>query len=302
MSAPAGAPGWRVWVAAARPRTLPAAIAPVAVGTAAAADAGGLGALVAWRAGAALVVALALQVAVNFANDAFDADRGVDTAERVGPPRAVAAGWVSAAAMKRATAAALAVAGLAGLALAAATTWWLVAVGLACALAALGYSGGPAPYASVGLGEAFVFVFFGLVATVGSQYVQDGQLGWAAVAAAEPMGFLASAILVANNLRDIPTDAEAGKRTLAVRIGEEATRRLYQVLILASFLTVPLIALAVVDPWPLLALAAAPLAVPPVRSVRTADLGPELITALEGTGRMQLGFGVLLAVGLAVST
>ncbi len=285
-----------VWIEAARPKTLPAGIAPVLVGTAAADR------FIAWRFAAAVVVALGVQVGVNYANDLFDAAKGVDTEERLGPRRVVAAGLVSPDRMRIAMLLAFAVSATAGLALALAVGWELLVIGALAFLAALGYSGGPRPYASAGLGELSVFVFFGLVATVGSQYVQDGQLGWAAVAAAEPMGFIASAILVANNLRDIPTDEEAGKRTLAVRIGEEATRRVYQLLILASFLTVPLIALAVVSPWPLVALAAAPLAVPPVRSVRTADLGPELITALEGTGRLQLGFGVLLAVGLAVST
>lgn len=285
-----------VWIEAARPKTLAAGVAPVLVGTAAADR------FIVWRFAAAMVVALSVQVGVNFANDLFDAAKGVDTEQRLGPRRVVAAGLVSPARMRLAMIVTFAVAAVAGLSLAVAVGWELLLIGALAFLAALGYSGGPRPYASAGLGELSVFVFFGLVATVGSQYVQDGELGWAAVAAAEPMGFLASAILVANNLRDIPTDEDAGKRTLAVRIGADATRRLYQLLVLVSFLTVPLIALAVMSPWPLLALVAAPLAVPPVRAVRTARLGPELITALSGTARLQLAFAVLLAAGLVVAT
>lgn len=285
-----------VWIEAARPKTLAAGVAPVLVGTAAADR------FVVWRFVAAMVVALSVQVGVNFANDLFDAAKGVDTEQRLGPRRVVSAGLVSPARMRLAMIVAFAVAAVAGLSLAVTVGWELLLVGALAFLAALGYSGGPRPYASAGLGELSVFVFFGLVATVGSQYVQDGELGWAAVAAAQPMGFLASAILVANNLRDIPTDEEAGKRTLAVRIGADATRRLYQLLVLVSLLTVPLIALAVTSPWPLLALVAAPLAVPPVRAVRAAPLGPELITALSGTARLQLAFAVLLAAGLVAAT
>lgn len=285
----AGADGWRVWVAAARPRTLPAALAPVAVGTAAAGDA-----VVAWRAGAALVVALALQVAVNFANDAFDADRGVDTAERIGPTRAVAAGLASAAAMKRATAAALGVAAVAGLALAAATTWWLVAVGAACGLAALGYSGGPRPYASAGLGEVFVFVFFGLVATVGSAFVHLGTVTVEAVVAAVPVGLVAVALLVVNNLRDRPTDAAAGKVTLAVRLGDGATRRLFAALVAGAVV----IAAAAPPLWPPLALAAAPLAWPALRPVWSGARGRELIGVLGAVARLQLALAALVAAAL----
>lgn len=296
MSAAPAARAWRVWVAAARPRTLPAAVAPVVVGTAAAADAAGVAGLVWWRAGAALVVALALQVAVNFANDAFDAERGVDTAERVGPTRAVAAGFVSAAAMKRATAAALAVAGVAGLALAAATTWWLLAVGLACALAALGYSGGPRPYASAGLGEVFVFVFFGLVATVGSAFVHLEAVTAAAVVAAVPVGLVAVALLVANNLRDVGTDVEAGKRTLAVRLGEAGTRRLFAALVVGA------LAVAAGAPplWPPVALLAVPLAWPAVRPVAAGAAGEALIGVLAATARLHLALAVALAAALVV--
>jgi len=283
--------GWRVWVEAARPRTLPAALAPVLVGTAAAARAGEV---VPWRAVAALVVALALQVAVNFANDAFDGERGVDTAERVGPPRAVAAGWVTPRAMKAATGAALAVAAVAGLALAAATTWWLVAIGAAAVLATLGYSGGPKPYASVGLGEVFVFVFFGLVATVGSAFVHLEAITAAAVVAAVPMGLLAVAILVANNLRDLPTDAPVGKRTLAVRLGDAGTRRLLVALVLLALV----VAVAYPAFWPPLAALAVPLGLPVLRPIRAGATGWALIPVLAATGRLQLALAVAVAAAL----
>jgi 1,4-dihydroxy-2-naphthoate octaprenyltransferase len=283
-----------VWVEAARPRTLPAAVAPVLVGTAAA------GTLVAWRLLAALVVSLAVQVGVNYANDYFDGVRGVDTPARTGPRRAVAAGLVPAAAMRAAMVAAFALAAGAGLALAAATTWWLLAVGAACFLAAVGYSGGPRPYASAGLGELFVFVFFGLVATVGSAYVQAERVPPAAVAAAVPVGLLIVALLVANNLRDIPTDAAAGKQTLAVRLGDRRTRRLYQALLLGPVYFVPLIAVLDRSLWPLLGLVAMPLALPPLRVVNAGAAGRDLVPALAGTGRLVLVFGALLALGLAL--
>jgi 1,4-dihydroxy-2-naphthoate octaprenyltransferase len=287
--------GLDVWVEAARPRTLSAAIAPVLVGTAAAER------FVAWRFLAALVVALAVQVAVNYANDYFDGVRGVDTAARAGPRRAVAAGIVSPAQMRRATFAALGVAAIAGLALAAATSWWLVAVGLACFAAAIGYSGGPRPYASAGLGELFVFVFFGLVATVGSAYVQDERIVSPAVIAAIPVGLLAVAILVANNLRDIPTDREAGKRTLAVRLGERRTRLLFAVLIINAIISGAALVAATGSLWPALFVLAVPMAAPPLRAVLSGARGSDLIPALAGTARLQLSFGVLLALGLALA-
>lgn len=283
-----------VWVEAARPRTLPASVAPVAVGTAAADR------FIAWRFAAALVVALALQVGVNYANDYFDGVRGIDTHARVGPRRVVAAGLVAPAAMRAAMLAAFLVAGLAGLALAAAAGWELLAVGAAALLAAAGYSGGPRPYASAGLGEAAVFVFFGLVATAGSQYVHDERLAAVAVAAALPMGLLITAILVANNLRDIATDRVAGKVTLAVRLGDARTRRLYVALVVAAFALTGLVAAVAASPWPLLALAAVPVAVPVTRTVRTAREPRRLIDALLGTARLLLLYALLLVVGLAV--
>jgi 1,4-dihydroxy-2-naphthoate octaprenyltransferase len=285
----------RVWVQAARPRTLPAAIAPVLVGTAAAQTS------VWWRFAAALLVALAVQVAVNFANDYFDGVRGVDTAQRVGPRRAVASGDVTPATMKRAIVVALLIAAAGGAALAAAAGWELLAVGALCFVAALGYSGGPRPYASAGLGEVFVFCFFGLVATVGSAYVQDERIVAAAVVAAVPIGLLASAILMVNNLRDIATDAAAGKRTLAVRLGADRSRRAYWAMLAGAFLFVGLVARVVDSPSPLLAIASLPLVLPLRRHVAGAASPADLIAALGGTGRLELVFAVLLAVGLVLA-
>ncbi|MDQ3982742.1 MAG: 1,4-dihydroxy-2-naphthoate polyprenyltransferase, partial [Actinomycetota bacterium] len=222
----------RLWVEAARPRTLPAAVVPVLVGTSAA------GHLIVWRFAAALLVSLALQVAVNYANDYFDGVRGVDTPERAGPRRAVASGLVRPSQMKAAVGLALAVAAAAGIALTIAVGPELLLVGALSIGAALAYSGGPRPYASAGLGEVFVFVFFGLVATVGSAYVQVETIPRLTVLASVPVGLLATAILVVNNLRDIPTDAAAGKKTLAVRLGPRGTRRLYAALLAGAAIAV----------------------------------------------------------------
>jgi 1,4-dihydroxy-2-naphthoate polyprenyltransferase len=288
-----------VWVEAARPRTLSAAVAPVVVGTAAGAA---LDEVIWWRSAAALAVAVAVQVAVNYANDYFDGVRGVDTAERVGPRRAVAAGLVEPATMRVAIVVSLAVASVAGIALAAATTWWLLGVGAACFLAAIGYSGGPRPYASAGLGELFVFVFFGLVATVGSAFVQAEGVPLAAVIAAVPVGLLAVAILVANNLRDITTDSAAGKHTLAVRLGERGTRLLYAALVVLTFALLPAVVFAAGHlTTGLLPLAAAPLAAGPVRAVLGGAVGLRLVPVLAGTARLQIIFGLLLAAGLFVA-
>jgi 1,4-dihydroxy-2-naphthoate polyprenyltransferase len=287
-----------VWVEAARPRTLSAAVAPVLVGTAAASADD----VIWWRAAAALVVALSVQVAVNYANDYFDGVRGVDNEARVGPRRAVAEGLVTPTAMKRAIVVALAVSAAAGIALAAATTWWLLGVGAVCFLAAIGYSGGPRPYASAGLGELFVFVFFGLVATVGSTFVQVEAITLGSLAASLPVGLLAVAILVANNLRDLTTDAEVGKVTLAVRLGERGTRLLYATTVVAAFALLPAVAFAVGHAGAaLFPLAALPLAIGPVRTTLAGAIGPRLIPVLVGTARLQLVLGVLLAVGLVVA-
>jgi 1,4-dihydroxy-2-naphthoate polyprenyltransferase len=288
-----------VWVEAARPRTLPASLAPVVVGTAAGAAAHDI----AWaRFALVVVVALAVQVAVNFANDYFDGVRGVDTVQRAGPRRAVASGLISPRAMRVGIGLAMAVAAVAGLALAALVSWWLLLVGVAAFLALLGYSGGPRPYASAGLGEVFVFVFFGLIATLGSSYVQHETLPSTAWIAAVVTGLLAVAILVVNNLRDVPTDAIAGKRTLAVRIGEARTRQLF-VMAIAIGITLAVIGepLAARSAWPLLAVLAVPLAREPVTAVRSGGVGRALIPALGGTGKLELAIAVLLAAGLLLA-
>ncbi len=283
------------WVEGARPRTLPAAIAPVAVGTGAAL---GVGSGVGWKALLALVVSLALQVGVNYANDYSDGIRGTD-AVRVGPFRLVGSGAARPETVKRAAFAAFGVAALAGFVLAVSSSWWLVALGAAAIAAAWFYTGGPRPYGYAGLGELFVFVFFGLVAVCGTTYVQVGRVTGESLLVAVPVGFLACAILVANNLRDIPTDAATGKHTLAVRIGDRATRRLYAALVLIPFVA-PLVLAAGRHWWCLLALAALPLAVPPVRIVNSGAAGRDLIAVLRDTGRLQLGYAVLLGIGLAI--
>jgi 1,4-dihydroxy-2-naphthoate octaprenyltransferase len=283
------------WVAGARPRTLPAAVAPVAVGTGAAV---GLGAGSAVRALLALVVALALQVGVNYANDYSDGVRGTDT-DRVGPLRLVGSGVASPPAVRAAAFAAFGVAGAAGLVLVALSgAWWLLLVGAACVVAAWTYTGGRRPYGYLGLGELFVFVFFGLVAVLGTTYTQAGRVSWPAVAGAVGVGLLACAILVANNLRDVPTDAVAGKRTLAVRLGDARTRRLYTAELAGAFAMALLAAPAA--PWALLALAALPLAVAPARLVIGGATGAALVPVLRDTGRLELVYGLLLGLGLAL--
>lgn len=290
-----------VWVAGARPRTLPAAVVPVAVGTACAVGevAGGL---IWWRAAAAMVVALALQVATNYANDYSDGIRGTDADDkRVGPVRLVGQGLAAPGAVKRAAAAAFAVAGLVGAALAVAVGPELFVVGAAAIAAGWFYTGGPRPYGYAGLGEAFVFVFFGVVATAGSAYVQTGELSALALGASVPVGLLATALLVVNNLRDIPGDTEVGKRTLAVRLGDRRTRFLYTALMVLPFVCVPLVAGLGGRPAGALALVAVLLGRQPVVDVLTGASGPALIPVLGATGRVQLVFGLLLALGLAVS-
>jgi 1,4-dihydroxy-2-naphthoate polyprenyltransferase len=281
----------RLWVEAARPRTLVAGIVPVLVGTAAS------GTFSLPRFLGALVVAVFMQIAVNFANDLFDAVKGVDTAQRLGPRRLTAAGLISPKAMRNAIVASFLVAILAGLGLAAVAGWVLVIVGAISVLAALGYSGGPFPYGSRGLGEVFVFIFFGVVATVGSAYVQIEQVTPLAIAASVPVGFLAAAILVVNNLRDIETDAPTGKRTLAVMLGVGRTQLLYRALLLGSYLSLAGVAAAGGGPQAFLPLLSLPLAVKPLKLVTIAQ-GPGLIAVLVATAKLQLAFGVLLAVGL----
>jgi 1,4-dihydroxy-2-naphthoate polyprenyltransferase len=283
------------WILGARPRTLPAAIVPVAIGAGAAV---GGPSPVWWRVGPALVVSLALQVGVNYANDYSDGIRGTDDV-RVGPARLVAGGLAQPGQVKRAALAAFGVAALAGLSLALATTWWLIVVGLVAMLAGWGYTGGPKPYGYLGLGEVFVFVFFGLVATLGTTYVVIEGFPAHAWMAGCVAGFLACALLVVNNLRDIPTDQAAGKRTLAVRLGDGRTRWLYVGCIAAAKVLILVIAV-VWRAWAAIALAGVVVAIPPIRIVRSGAKGRELIAVLAGTARTQLVVGSLLAIGLAL--
>jgi 1,4-dihydroxy-2-naphthoate octaprenyltransferase len=283
------------WLAGARPRTLPAAVAPVLVGTGAAAALDGFRLLPALL---ALLVALALQIAVNYANDYSDGRRGTD-ADRVGPMRLVGSGAATAGQVLVAAGLAFGVAAIAGLALAALSSWWLIAVGAVCIAAAWTYTGGPLPYGYRALGEVFVFVFFGLVAVVGTTYVQTGSIPGLAFAVAVPIGLLIVAILVVNNLRDIDGDALVGKRTLAVLLGDRATRWLFAGLFVVAFAVIA--AVGVQRPWALLGLLALPLALPPARTALSGGRGPALIAALQGTGLVTLATGVLLGAGLALS-
>lgn len=288
------------WVQGARPRTLPAAVVPVAVGTAVAVGEVS-GGIIWWRVVAALLVALALQVATNYANDYSDGIRGTDADERrVGPVRLVGQGLVEPRHVKFAAFAAFGVAGVAGLALAVAVGWVLLVVGAAAIAAGWFYTGGPRPYGYAGLGEAFVFVFFGVVATAGSAYVQTGALNALGLAISVPVGFLATALLVINNLRDIPGDTEVGKNTLAVRLGDARTRTFYIVLVLGAPLLAAVVAVTCHRPWALLGLGALVVAAPPVRTVMRGAKGRDLIAVLGGTGRAQLALGLLLSVGLAL--
>ena len=295
-----------VWVEASRPRTLPAAVVPVAVGTAVALAEGAV--IAPLRAGLALLVALALQVAVNFANDLFDGLAGIDTEDRVGPRRVVAAGLVTPPAMKRALAVTLGVAGLAGLALALLVDPWLLLIGALAIVATLGYSGGSRPYASRALGELSVFVFFGLVATVGSAYVQSGRVSALAVAASLPVGILAVGLLMINNVRDVDTDAATGKRTLAVRLGARTYGHTFGWLLIVAFVLLAPVAWLAGSAWPLLALLALPLVAQVAKRSRIAartdgarERGAAYVAALGATARLQLAFGLLLTVGLALA-
>jgi 1,4-dihydroxy-2-naphthoate octaprenyltransferase len=284
----------REWLAGTRPRTLPAAVVPVLIGSGVAF---GYGRFSWWRALLALVVALALQVGVNFANDYSDGVRGSDE-RRVGPVRLVASGLAAPKQVLAAAAACFLVAGLAGLALAAVTSWWLLAVGAASIAAAWFYTGGPKPYGYSGLGEVFVFAFFGVVAVAGTAYVQMKALSWLGLAASAPAGLLACALLMVNNLRDIATDTLAGKRTLAVMLGDARSRLTYTLSLLLPFGFAAL--LAFFRPLTLITLLVLPLARVPIRSVRAGAAGPALIKALGQTGRLQLAFGIVFTIGLAI--
>jgi 1,4-dihydroxy-2-naphthoate octaprenyltransferase len=284
----------RDWVAGARPRTLPAAVVPVAVGSGVAA---GYGQFCLWRAALALLVALALQIGVNYANDYSDGIRGTDE-QRVGPIRLVGSGLAKPAHVLAAALGSFAVAGVAGFVLAAVVSWWLLLLGTAAIGAAWFYTGGSRPYGYRALGELSVFVFFGLAAVTGTAYVQMDRLSALAMAASVPVGLLACALLVINNLRDIPTDQRSGKRTLAVVLGDHRTRLLYAGCAILPFGVAA--ALTVTDPLTLITLAAIPLAIPPVRLVLARTSGRELIAALGQTGRLQLVYGALLTIGLAI--
>ena len=288
----------RDWVAGARPRTLPASLAPVIAGTAAVARPGygwGQG-VIWWRLAMALVVALALQVGVNFANDYSDGLRGADDERRVGPRRLVGSGLARPAAVRRAAVLAGLVAGAAGVALAAAAGWWLLAAGAACLAAGWFYSGGRRPYGYRGWGEVAVFVFFGLVAAVGGAYVQVEALTLRSFWVGAGCGCLSCALLVVNNLRDIRGDAAAGKRTLAVRMGASRTRLLYAVLVAGGFAA--LVPPAVGEQWVLLGLVALPLVAGPLRRVLRGDEGADLIRVLAATGRLLAAYGLAVATGL----
>jgi 1,4-dihydroxy-2-naphthoate octaprenyltransferase len=287
---------------AARPRTLPAAIAPVLVGTAAAIERVGelprVGAFI-----AALIGSIFIQIGTNLANDYSDAKRGADTVDRLGPVRVTASGLVAPRSVLLATWLAFGVAVVAGIYLATVAGWLIIAVGAASIAAGVLYTGGPRPYGYAGLGELFVFLFFGLVAVNGSYYVQLEELDWLPFGLSVAVGCLATAILVVNNVRDIDTDRRAGKRTVAVRIGREGARRLYLALIAGAYLAL-LVTLAANDGpwWALLGLLSAPLALRPGRAVLTRTDGPALNGALAGTGALLGVFSLLVSAGLLIAS
>ncbi|MBF6363243.1 1,4-dihydroxy-2-naphthoate polyprenyltransferase [Nocardia farcinica] len=282
------------WLEGARPRTLPNAIAPVIAGTGAAAA---LDAVVWWKAVLALLVSLALIVGVNYANDYSDGVRGTDD-ERVGPLRLVGSRLASPAAVKYAAILSLALGAALGLVLALTTAWWLLLIGAVCLAGAWFYTGGSKPYGYSGFGEIAVFVFFGLIAVLGTQFVQAERIDWVGVALAVGVGAFSSAVLVANNLRDIPTDTATGKTTLAVKLGDARTRTLHLVLLLIPFVITLLLVLR--TPWALLGLLAAPLAIRANAPVRTGGHGLELIPALRDSGLALLAWSVLGALALAL--
>lgn len=288
----------QAWRTAARPHTLPAAVVPVLVGSGLAYGEGVFrGDAFAW----ALIGALAIQIAANFANDASDARRGVDTTERLGPPRMVALGVISPRRMWIATWAAIAVAAGAGVMLTVIAGWPILLIGGCSVIAMLGYVGGPAPYGYRGLGEVFVFLFFGLVATVGSRYVHDSTAPLSAWLLALPVGLLVTAILVVNNYRDIGTDGATGKRTLAVMMGPERTRTLFAGLVYGAFIAITVFGVAGWTPIStLFACFLIPFATVPVRIVYLKTDGPALIRALKATARLHLWVGIVLAAAVAL--
>jgi 1,4-dihydroxy-2-naphthoate polyprenyltransferase len=290
-----------IWLMAARPRTLPAGVAPVLVGTALAATEGTFKPLTLL---AAMLGAVFIQVGTNLSNDYSDARRGADTEDRLGPVRVTAGGLVPPRQVLVATYVAFGAAVIAGAYLIATAGWELLLVGAASILAGVLYTGGPRPYGYEGLGEVFVFLFFGVVAVTGSYFAQVERLTWEAFVLAVPVGLLAAAILVVNNVRDLETDRRAGKRTLAVRLGRRRARDLYAAMVYGAFVCAPLPWLFGSDElsaWLLLPLAALPLAVPVVRTVRTRNDGPSLNRALGQTGMLQLSFCGLLSAGILAS-
>jgi 1,4-dihydroxy-2-naphthoate polyprenyltransferase len=289
----------RLWLVAARPRTLPAAVAPVLVGTALAQHEGTFHAL---RFACALVGSVFIQVGTNLANDYSDARRGADTEDRLGPVRVTAGGLMPPRRVLVGTWVAFGIAVAAGAYLVAVAGWQLLLVGAASIAAGVLYTGGPRPYGYEGLGEAFVFLFFGVVAVAGSYYVQVEELEWGAFALSAPIGLLAAAILVVNNVRDVDTDRRAGKMTLAVRLGRPRARRLYAAMVGLAFVApVAILAAGGLSAWILLALLAAPLAPPPIRTVGTRTDGASLNAALAGTGRLLAVYSLLLSGGILLS-
>jgi 1,4-dihydroxy-2-naphthoate octaprenyltransferase len=289
----------RIWLMAARPKTLPVGLAPVFVGTALAGTADVFHPL---RFVAALLGALFIQVGANLSNDYSDARRGADTEDRLGPVRVTAGGLVPPRQVLIATYVTFALAILCGVYLIAVAGWELLLVGAASIVAGVLYTGGPRPYGYEGLGELFVFLFFGIVAVAGSYFVQTEELVWEAFALAVPVGLLASAVLVVNNVRDLETDRRAGKRTLAVRLGREHARMLFAAMVYGAFLLTPVTWLVgPLEAWLLLPWLAIPLAAPIVRTVRTRTDGPSLNEALARTGQLELLFCVLLSAGILLS-
>ena len=287
----------KLWLVAARPRTLPAAVAPVLVGTALAGTEDEFRPLAFL---AALLGSVFIQIGTNLSNDYSDARRGADTEDRLGPVRVTAGGLMPPRRVLVGTYVAFGVAVAAGLYLAAVSGWQLLVVGAASILAGVLYTGGPRPYGYEGLGELFVFLFFGVVAVAGSYFVQTEELRWEAVALGVPVGLLAAAILAVNNVRDIDTDRRADKRTLAVKLGRGRARRMFVAMLVVAFL-VPVALVPTLSAWLLLPLAALPLAPPLVRTVTTRADGPALNAALASTGRLLAVFSLLLAAGVLLS-
>ncbi|HEX4735284.1 MAG TPA: 1,4-dihydroxy-2-naphthoate polyprenyltransferase [Thermoleophilaceae bacterium] len=290
----------KLWLVAARPRTLPAAVAPVLVGTSLAI---GEGTFRPVAFACALIGSIFIQIGTNLSNDYSDARRGADTEDRLGPVRVTAGGLMPPRTVLIGTYVAFGIAVLAGVYLIAIAGWELLLVGAASILAGVLYTGGPRPYGYEGLGEVFVFLFFGVVAVVGSYFVQTEDLRWEAFALSVPVGLLAAAILLVNNIRDADTDRRAGKKTLAVRLGREGARRLFVASIAIAYLMVPVVAIfgRDISPLVLLALLSLPLAIPLIRVVRERTDGPSLNEALARTGMLLAVFSLLLSIGLVVS-